>query len=248
MAMIPDSVRPYWDFLAKYHFWLLAPLVPALILPTLFMTNGKLAAEIASKGKEIDGKISSLKQVDGITPHPNDTWTSDIDKRTARVKRETLAEWQRFWDSQADLQSWPAELGPDFLQRLSSLKPGKELPRQLLERYKSSVRELAKKLPARMGADAAMIDPDEQLAEGGGEGQGGGPPGGMAMMNRMMQPGGECRGWRRVDRRHLSNGIRPTSSDSTTPSTGTSRRRRSRCSSPRRSFASTACCAIRLPP
>ena len=191
MAMIPDSVRPYWDFLAKYHFWLLAPLVPALILPTLFMTNGKLAAEIASKGKEIDGKISSLKQVDGITPHPNDTWTSDIDKRTARVKRETLAEWQRFWDSQADLQTWPAELGPDFLQRLSSLKPGKELPRQLLERYKSSVRELAKKLPARMGADAAMIDPDEQLAEGGGEGQGGGPPGGMAMMrNRMMQPGG----------------------------------------------------------
>lgn len=191
MAMIPDSVRPYWDFLAKYHFWLLAPLVPALILPTLFMTNGKLAAEIASKGKEIDGKISSLKQVDGITPHPNDTWTSDIDKRTARVKRETLAEWQRFWDSQADLQSWPAELGPDFLQRLSNLKPGKELQRQLLERYKSSVREMVKKLPARMGADAAMIDPDEQLAEGGGEGQGGGPPGGMAMMrNRMMQPGG----------------------------------------------------------
>jgi hypothetical protein len=42
-----------------------------------------------------------------------------------------------------------------------------------------------------MGADAAMIDPDEQLAEGGGEGQGGGPPGGMAMMmNRMRQPGG----------------------------------------------------------
>ena len=191
MAMIPDSVRPYWDFLAKYHFWLLAPLVPALILPTLFMTNGKLAAEIASKGKEIDGKISSLKQVDGITPHPNDTWTSDIDKRTARVKRETLAEWQRFWDSQADLQSWPAELGPDFLQRISNLKPGKELQRQLLERYKSSVREMVKKLPARMGADAAMIDPDEQLAEGGGEGQGGGPPGGMAMMrNRMMQPGG----------------------------------------------------------
>jgi len=191
MAMIPDSVRPYWDFLAKYHFWLLAPLVPALVLPTLFMTNGKLAAEIAAKGKEIDGKISSLKQVDGITPHPNDTWTTDIDKRTARVKRETLTEWQRFWDSQADLHTWPAELGPDFLQRISNLKPGKELQRQLLERYQSAVREMVKKLPARMGADAAMIDPDALLAEGGGEGQPGGPPGGMAMMNRMMmQPGG----------------------------------------------------------
>ena len=194
MAMIPDSVRPYWDFLAKYHFWLLAPLVPALILPTLFMTNGKLAAEIASKGKEIDGKISSLKQVDGITPHPNDTWTTDIDKRTARVKRETLTEWQRFWDSQADLHAWPAELGPDFLQRISNLRPGKELQRQLLERYQSSVREMVKKLPARMGADAEMIDPDALLAEGGGEGQPAGPPGGMAMMNRMRQSGGGAPG------------------------------------------------------
>jgi hypothetical protein len=191
MAMIPDSVRPYWDFLAKYHFWLLAPLVPALVLPTLMMTNGKLSAEMASKRSEIDGKISALKQIEGISPHPNDTWTTEIDKRTARVKRETFAEWQRFWDSQADLQTWPAELGPDFIQRLSSLRPGRELQRQLLERYQSSVREMVKKLPARMGADAAMIDPDLPVAEGGPEGQQAGPPGGMAMMmNRMMQPGG----------------------------------------------------------
>ena len=195
MAMIPDSVRPYWDFVAKYHFWLLAPLVPALILPTLFMANNKLSAEIASKRTEIDGKISALKQIEGKSPHPNDSWTTDIDKRTARVKRETLAEWQRFWDSQADLQTWPAELGADFLQRLSNLRPGRELQRQLLERYQSTVRDLVKQLPKRMGADVAMIDPDAQLAEGAGEGQPGGQPGGMAMMmNRMMPPGGGAPG------------------------------------------------------
>jgi len=198
MAMIPDSVRPYWDFVAKYHFWLLAPLVPALVLPTLLMTNGKLSAEIASRRTEIDGKISALKQIEGKSPHPNDTWTTDIDKRTARVKRETLAEWQRFWDSQAELQAWPAELGGEFLQRLSNLRPGKELQRQQLERYQLTVRDLVKQLPKRMGADVAMIDPDAQLAEGGGEGQPGGPPGGpggMAMMmNRMMQPGGGAAG------------------------------------------------------
>jgi len=195
MAMIPDSVRPYWDFVAKYHFWLLAPLVPALILPTLFMANNKLSAEIASKRTEIDGKISALKQIEGKSPHPNDSWTNDIDKRTARVKRETLAEWQRFWDSQVELQAPPAELGADFLQRLSNLRPGKELQRQLLERYQSTVRDLVKQLPKRMGADVAMIDPDAQLAEGGGEGPAGGPPGGMAMMmNRMGPPGGGAPG------------------------------------------------------
>ena len=195
MAMIPDSVRPYWDFLAKYHFWLLAPLVPALVLPTLFTTNGKLSAEMASKRTEIDGKISALRQIEGISPHPNDTWTTEIDKRTSRVKRETYAEWQRFWDSQANLQTWPAELGPDFIQRLSNLRPGKELQRQLLERYQSAVRDMAKQLPTRMGADVAMIDPDAQVAEGGAEGQPAGPQGGMSMMmNRMMQPGGGAPG------------------------------------------------------
>ena len=30
MVKIPDSVRPAWDIVAKYHFWMLAPLVPLL--------------------------------------------------------------------------------------------------------------------------------------------------------------------------------------------------------------------------
>ena len=205
MVKIPDSVRPYWDFVAKYPFWLLAPLVPALVLPTLFMTNGKLSAEMASKRTAIDGKISALKQVDGISPHPNDTWSSDMEKRAARVKRETYGEWQRFWESQSSLQTWPAELGADFLQRLGSLRPGRELPRPMLERYQSTVRDLARKLPTRMGADVEMIDPDIAAAEGGAPGQPGaqfggpgGPPGGPGMMmGRMMQgaggPGGAMR-------------------------------------------------------
>lgn len=198
MVQIPESARPYWDFLVKYHFWLLAPLVPMLVLPALLVTNGKLSAEMTAKRAEIDGKLSALRQIDGITPHPNDTWTSDIDKRTARVKRETLAEWQRFWDSQADLRLWPAEIGADFLQKLSNLKAGRELGRPLLERYQLAVRGMAMNLPKRMGADVQMTDPDAVAAEGNAAGNAfggppGGPPGGQSMMMNqmaMMQGGG----------------------------------------------------------
>ena len=56
MAMIPDSVRPYWDFVAKYHFWLLAPLVPALILPTLFM-----AAVVVAGGSAFAGWLPACR-------------------------------------------------------------------------------------------------------------------------------------------------------------------------------------------
>jgi len=202
MVQIPDSVRPYWDFVAKYHFWLITPLVPLLVLPALLMTNGKLSAEMAAKRSEIDGKLQALSSVGGISPHPNDTWTADIDKRTARVKRETLAEWQRLWDSQAELHLWPAEIGADFLQRLSGLKAGKELPRAMVERYTLFVRDQAKKLPARMGADVQMLDPGA-VAEGGQGGEGGfaggppgGPPGGggAMMMAQMMRMQGGGRG------------------------------------------------------
>ena len=133
MVQIPDSVRPYWDFLAKYHFWLIASLVPLLLLPALFLTNGKLSAEMAAKRSEIDGKLAALRQIDGISPHPNDTWTSDIDKRTARVKRETFVEWQRLWEGQRELRLWPAETPPELLQRLTNLRPGQELKKPMLE-------------------------------------------------------------------------------------------------------------------
>ena len=195
MVKIPDSVRPYWDFVAKYHFWLLAPLVPVIVLPVLFMTNGKLSAQITQKRTEIDGKISSLRSVDGISPHPNETWSNDIDKRTTRIKRETLAEWQRFWDSQASLRTWPAELGADFVQRITNLRADGKLPGKMLERYQSAVQAMVKKLPGKMGADEMMIVSEEGKSDGAASGPGGGPLGGppggaAAMMARMGQGGG----------------------------------------------------------
>lgn len=186
MVQIPESVRPTWDFVAKYHFWLLTPLVPILLLPALLLTNGKLSAEMAAKRSEIDGKLSALRQIDGITPHPNDTWTSDIDKRTARVKRETLVEWQRLWESQRELRLWPAETDPELLQRLTNLRPGQELKKPMLERYTQFVRDQAMKLPGRMGADMLMAAPDA-LAEGEGAA---GAPGMLAGAPPGTQPGG----------------------------------------------------------
>ena len=158
MVQIPDNIKPAVDFVVKHHFWLLAPLVPLLSLPLVFMTNGSLGEQINSARSQIESRLSSLKSVDGIQPHPNEAWATDIDARTNAVRRETLAEWQRFWNSQQPLRLWPASLGDDFVQRAAVLKANGKLPRQLRERYQNNVRAIVRQLPARMGADEAMID------------------------------------------------------------------------------------------
>jgi hypothetical protein len=174
MVQIPDNVRPYLDAVLKHHFWILIALVPPVVLPMVFLARGKLADEIDAARGQIENRLSAVRSVTGIQPHPNDAWSSEIDKATRRVKKETLTEWQRLWASQQPLRVWPASLGQDFVQRATSLKAGAKLPRQMLERYQNSVRALVRTLPARMGADELMVD-----AVAGGPGQPLGPPPGM---------------------------------------------------------------------
>jgi hypothetical protein len=168
MVQIPDNVRPYIDFVVKQHFWLLMPLVPLLVLPLLFMANGSLGEQIVAARGQIDSRLSALQSVQGMQPHPNESWSEQINKRTNAVKRETLAEWQKFWESQQPLRFWPAALGDDFVERAAALKPDGKLPRKLLERYQNGVRALVRQLPARMGADEVMVDPVAPAAGPGG--------------------------------------------------------------------------------
>lgn len=155
---IPDNVRPYLALLAKYHFWLLAAVVPLVVLPMVLMAEGDLTKKIKSSQGEIDGKLSSLKSVQGTSPHPNEAWAETIRKDTIRVKRDTLAAWQRFYESQQPLRVWPESLGPDFLDRIGRLQPGGKLARSLLERYHDGVRTIVRTLPKRMGAEELMRD------------------------------------------------------------------------------------------
>lgn len=183
MPQIPDQIRPYVAVLAKYHFWILAALVPLVLLPLLFMGTGKIDKEIAGRKQEIDGRVSSLAGVKGIAPHPNERWAEAVDAQTQKIRAETLAEWKRFWQDQAALREWPKRLGDDFIKAITSLKPGGSLNRQMLLRYQNLVPELVRTLPARMGADDLMVEGATQAGPGpegmpGFRGPLAGPPGG----------------------------------------------------------------------
>ena len=168
---ISEKARPAaLAILIKHHFWMLAVLVPLVLLPLLFMALGTLKTEIGAMREQINGSLTALKNVRLITQHPNQFWEEGIDQSTMRVKRETYTEWVRFWQSQRAFRTWPASLGPDFVKAAESLKPDGKLSRQLLERYQNNVKQLVQELPKRMGVEPAMLD-----AQAMAELRGGGP-------------------------------------------------------------------------
>jgi len=166
---VPGKTPPAVALLLKHHFWLLAVLMPLVLLPLLFMAQGNLREQITAMQGQIKGAIDGLRGVRRIPQHPNSSWTSEIDASTKKVKLETFAEWKRFWDSQKALRSWPEkQLGTDFVRAAESLKPGGSLPRPMRERYQDRVRGLVRELPGLMGAEDAMTEAGEAGAASGG--------------------------------------------------------------------------------
>ncbi len=153
---IPDNIRPAVDIVVKHHFWMLAAVVPLVVLPLAWIAAADLSQKIKTKQGAIDSKITSVRNVQGTAEHPNESWAEVLARDTAKVKRDTLAEWQRFYDEQAPIRVWPESLGEDFVERASKLQPGGRLPRPLLERYQEGVKNVVRTLPKRMGADDLM--------------------------------------------------------------------------------------------
>ena len=156
-----DPTRPVVAMLVKHHFWLLSLVVPLVLMPLLLLARGQLTAQIEAVREQIKGHLSAMQSVRRIPQHPNDSWANDIDTSTMRVKRETFAEWRKFWDSQQSLRVWPESLGPDFVKAAEALKPDGKLSPRLLERYQNNVRTLVRDLPARMGVANEMVDSAE---------------------------------------------------------------------------------------
>jgi len=170
MPQLPEQIRPIVAKISKYHFWILAGLVPLLLIPMLVMGTGRLDTMIADQRSQIESRLSALKSVQGIAEHPNEGWSQAVEAQTDKIRQETLTEWQKFWETQQFLRAWPPRLGDDFLKAVSGLKPGGGLKRDLLLRYQNTVPEMVRELPKRMGADDLMIEG----AQPGGAGADGG--------------------------------------------------------------------------
>lgn len=227
MPQLPEQIRPYVAALAKYHFWILAAIVPLVILPMLFNGQASLDARIAAQKSQIESRVAGLRGVQGIAEHPNEGWSQAIEQQTAAIRDQTLAEWTRFWNDQKPLRVWPARLGNDFLAKVERLKPGGTLERPFLLRYQNTVPDLVRELPERMGADDMMVDAAPGAAPGAARGPRSGPlgpagPGEFGGMPGQPRPGRGAQGpaalvlWRPEDQKRLFSSFSWEKAPSTT--------------------------------
>ncbi len=163
---IPENLRPALTALAKYHFWILAAVVPIALVPLLVIGGGSLKQRIAAQRQTIESKLGQVRSVTGVQPHPNENWRTTIDADIAAIDQETNEEWRRLWHAQSSLRVWPPQLGDDFLKDVTRLPPGGKLQRTSLVRYQNMAPRLARTLPERMGVRDAMVEkgPDAAAA------------------------------------------------------------------------------------
>ena len=186
MPQLPEQIRPYVAAVAKYHFWILAAIVPFVLVPPLLQGTSAVDTLISGQKSQIDSRISGLNAVRGIAEHPNESWSEAVEQQTRKIRQETLAEWETFWTEQAPLRVWPPKLGEPFQKAVAALKPGGGLKKEFLVRYQNTVPELVRELPKRMGSDDFMLEGsgpnavagDTAIGPRGFGGEFGGRPGG----------------------------------------------------------------------
>ena len=165
MVEIPDDIKGYLKQVQKYHFWLLAILMPLVLVPLAFTADAKLLNEINTRSSAVKSKVDSIdsvarKNAEGLEEfgHPQSDWAEVITRSNDTLREQILAEWTYLWDQQKAIRTWPtpADIGADFLRAISRLKPDQDLPTRFRDRYLQRIRRVVQKLPGRIDAKESM--------------------------------------------------------------------------------------------
>jgi hypothetical protein len=175
MVEIPDDIRGYLKQLQKYHFWLLALLMPLILVPLAFTADAQLLREIDSLSSAVKAKVDSINSVPRKTAegleefgHPQSEWSEQISQSNDALRETILSQWTYLWDQQKPIRVWPSELRNDFLRAVIRLKPGDDLSTRFRDRYLNTIHRVVRKLPERIDATESM----DSSANDGGFGRG----------------------------------------------------------------------------
>ena len=163
MVEIPDDIKGYLKQVQKYHFWLLAILMPLILVPLAFTADAKLLKEIDTRSSAVKSKVESINSVTRKTAegleafgHPQSDWAEQVSRSNDNLRKKTLEQWASIWDQQKPIRKWPTDLGADFLRAIVRLKPGQNLSTRFRDRYLDRIRRSVQKLPSLIDANESM--------------------------------------------------------------------------------------------
>jgi len=134
-----DKVREILAVLKKHHFWIFSVVVTGTILGCWYKAKGSLSQMYATEKSAIETARSGLESIRSDTNHPNPTYKEGVEKERESLKQKTDAEWQRLYERQKSVFTWPKELR-EFTQWEEG---GRKTPmtRQMLQLYLNFIDE-----------------------------------------------------------------------------------------------------------
>ena len=104
MVEIPDDIRGYLKQFQKYHFWLLALLMPLILVPLAFTADAQLLREIDTRSSAVKAKVESINSVPRKTAegleefgHPQSEWAEQISQSNDALRKTILSQWKYLW-------------------------------------------------------------------------------------------------------------------------------------------------------
>jgi uncharacterized membrane protein YgcG len=121
-----DQIKLILGNLKKYHFWILCVIVIITGLTSWYLSTSSLKSEADKNAANIKSKEAEVRNVMGITPHPNTGFLTGMDKMIEDYSNDLGRGWRHRYAQQKGLLVWPPRLGKDFIQRVDRLRPIEE--------------------------------------------------------------------------------------------------------------------------
>ena len=113
----------FMRFIKRQYFWLLVPVLVLVMAAAWFMATSEVIATFEKDSSTIDGYFSSMAQVQGVSPHPNEDFDRGMKGYISQRATDVDIAWQTNYEKQVGTMKWSPLLTKDFIQIVDDLRP-----------------------------------------------------------------------------------------------------------------------------
>ena len=106
-----EKLKPYLLQLRKHHFWVLTGIALITALVGWSMAAGALSKAYAAGKSKIEGNFSKMSAINNTPNHPNETFKTGVDAKTADLKKDVLGAWKLVYGEQNRIASALVKIG-----------------------------------------------------------------------------------------------------------------------------------------
>jgi hypothetical protein len=116
-----DQVKAAIAGIKRQRFWILCGLTVILAVVAWKIAIGSVTERFDTRKTEIEEHLSKVQKIKNDIDHPNQATIDNLDDQADQLSEEVFAVWKELYRNQEELNPWPEELGPEFIDMVKAL-------------------------------------------------------------------------------------------------------------------------------